>query len=165
MGGGAGAESTCNAGTSGDEDSILESESSPGGGHGNMLQYSCLENPMGREPSGLQSIASQRVRHRSDLACVHFSYSRQQQRTISRLDCDVWWKVDFIWQPVTTSSVIRLRSSKALPKLAPKKGRGRLVICCLSAPLQLSESQPNNYIWEVRSANQWDAPKPATPAQ
>ena len=36
---------------------------SPGGGHGNPLQYSCLENPMTEEPSGLQSIASHRVGH------------------------------------------------------------------------------------------------------
>ena len=27
---------------------ILGSGTSPGGGHGNPLQYSCLENPMGR---------------------------------------------------------------------------------------------------------------------
>ena len=27
---------------------ILESGRSPGGGHGNPLQYSCLENPMDR---------------------------------------------------------------------------------------------------------------------
>ena len=26
----------------------LDQEDSPGGGHGNPLQYSCLENPMGR---------------------------------------------------------------------------------------------------------------------
>ena len=26
----------------------LQSEKSPGGGHGNPLQYSCLENPMDR---------------------------------------------------------------------------------------------------------------------
>ena len=32
---------------------------SPGGGHGNPLQYSCLENPT-EEPGGLQSIGSQR---------------------------------------------------------------------------------------------------------
>ena len=34
------------------------------------------------------------------------------------------WKVDFIWQPVMTSSVIGQRSSKASPKakLAPKNG-------------------------------------------
>ena len=40
------------------------------------------------------------------------------------IGCDVWRKVDFIWQPVTTSSVVGLRRSpKALPKakLAPKK--------------------------------------------
>ena len=32
--------------------------------HGNLLQYSCLENPMDREkPGGLQSMGSQRVGH------------------------------------------------------------------------------------------------------
>ena len=38
---------------------------SPGGGHGNPLQYSCPQNPMdrGEKPGGLQSIGSQRVRH------------------------------------------------------------------------------------------------------
>ena len=34
---------------------------SPRGGHGNPLQYSCLENPMEEEPGGLQSIGSLRV--------------------------------------------------------------------------------------------------------
>ena len=37
--------STCNAG---DLDSIPGLGRSPGGGHGNPLQYSCLENPMDR---------------------------------------------------------------------------------------------------------------------
>ena len=37
---------------------------SPGGEHGNPLQYSCLENPMDSPPgSGLQSMGSQRVGH------------------------------------------------------------------------------------------------------
>ena len=37
---------------------------SPGGGHGNPLQYFCLENPMDRGAwQGLQSMGSQRVRH------------------------------------------------------------------------------------------------------
>ena len=35
------------------------------------------------------------------------------------------------------------------------------MVCCLSDPLQLSESWRNHYIWEVRSANQWDALKTA----
>ena len=43
-----GKESFCNAGASGDTDSIPVSGRSPVGGHGNPLQYSCLENPMDR---------------------------------------------------------------------------------------------------------------------
>ena len=41
-----GKESTCNAGDLG---LIPESGISPGEGKGNLLQYSCLEDPMGRE--------------------------------------------------------------------------------------------------------------------
>ena len=37
-----------NAGDVGDAGSIPGSGWSPGGGHGNPLQYSCLENPMDR---------------------------------------------------------------------------------------------------------------------
>ena len=37
---------------------------SPGGGHGNPLQYPCLgESPWGVEPCGLESTGSQRVGH------------------------------------------------------------------------------------------------------
>ena len=39
-------ESTCNAGAAEDLVSILGLGKSPGGGHGNPLQYFCLENPM-----------------------------------------------------------------------------------------------------------------------
>ena len=76
--------------------------------------------------------------------------------------------MDCIWQLVTASSVVGLRrSSKPLSKakLAPEKGHGHcLVVCCPTDPLQLSESWWNHYIWEVGSANWWDAPKTATPA-
>ena len=44
-GGSAGKESTCNVGDLG---LIPGLGRSPGGGHGNPLQYSCLENPMDR---------------------------------------------------------------------------------------------------------------------
>ena len=44
-----GKESSCNAGAAGDTGLIPGSGRSPGGGHGNPLQYSCLENPMDRE--------------------------------------------------------------------------------------------------------------------
>ena len=41
-------ESACNAGATGNVGSIPGSERCPGGGHGNPLQYSCLENPTDR---------------------------------------------------------------------------------------------------------------------
>ena len=52
--GSAGTESACNAGDTGDADSIPGSGRSPGGGHGNPLQYSYLENSIDR--GGLQSM-------------------------------------------------------------------------------------------------------------
>ena len=45
-GGADGKESTCNSGNLG---SIPGLGRSPGGGNGNPLQYSCLENPMDKE--------------------------------------------------------------------------------------------------------------------
>ena len=52
-----------NAGDIKDTGSIPRSGRSPGGGHGNQFQCSCLENPMDKEPGGLQSTGSHRVRH------------------------------------------------------------------------------------------------------
>ena len=43
----------------GDLSSIPGSGSPPGGGHGNPLQFSCLENPTNRGANGLQSMGSQ----------------------------------------------------------------------------------------------------------
>ena len=42
--------------------SIPGSGRSLGGGHGNPLQYSCLENPLDKEPGRLQFIGSHRVK-------------------------------------------------------------------------------------------------------
>ena len=59
-----------NAGDIRGEGSIPGLGRSPGGGHGNPLCYSCLENPWTEEPGGF-SIVSQRVGHDwSDLACM-----------------------------------------------------------------------------------------------
>ena len=52
-----------NAGDTGDVGLIPVLGRSPGGGNGNPLQHSCHGNPMDREPGGLQSVGSQRVRH------------------------------------------------------------------------------------------------------
>ena len=64
-----GKESICNVG---DTRLIPGSGRSLAGGHNNPLQYFCLENPMDREPGGLQSIVLPRVRHDwSDWAHTH----------------------------------------------------------------------------------------------
>ena len=46
-----------------DSDSLSGSERSPERGHGNSLQYSCLEHPMAEVLSRKQSTGSQRVEH------------------------------------------------------------------------------------------------------
>ena len=94
------------------------------------------------------------------------------QMSIDRwMNKQVWYMhtvIDFIWQPAMYSSVVgQRRSSKALPKakLAPMKHHGHwLVVYYPSDPLQFSETWWNHYIWEVCSANQWDALKTVTPA-
>ena len=47
-----------NAGEIGEAGSVPGSGRSPGGGHGHLLQHSCLENRMDREAGGQQSIGS-----------------------------------------------------------------------------------------------------------
>ena len=77
------------------------------------------------------------------------------------IDWDMQWKVCFIQQPATTSSVAGpRRNSKA--KLAPKQCHSHcLEVCCQSDPLWILVK---HYTWEVCSANRWDASKTATPA-
>ena len=80
----------------------------------------------------------------------------------------IWWKVGFVQQSLTTSSVISSSgSSKAFlkAKVAPEKFHDHcLVVCCPSDSLQSSESWLNNYIGEVCSTDQRDASKTAMPA-
>ena len=52
-----------NVGDVRDVGSIPGSRRSPGEGHGNPLQFSCLENLIAEEPGGLQSMGLQGVRH------------------------------------------------------------------------------------------------------
>ena len=53
-----GKESACSAGDLGPIPGLGRS---PGEGNGNLLQHSCLENSVDREPGWLQSMESQRV--------------------------------------------------------------------------------------------------------
>ena len=58
-----GKESSYNIGDIRDMGSIPMSGRSPGGGHGNPLQYSCLENSMDRGPwqATVQGVAKSRT--------------------------------------------------------------------------------------------------------
>ena len=60
------------AGDRRDTDPIPGSGRSPGGGHGNPLQYSCWRIPWREDPGGLWSLGSQRLeRDWSDLAHIY----------------------------------------------------------------------------------------------
>ena len=77
-------ESACNAGDIRDTGLIPGSGRSPGGGHGNPLQNSCLENPMDR--GAWWSIGWQSVAHDwSELACTQMHHD-----TAMRLVMELW---------------------------------------------------------------------------
>ena len=58
-----GEESACTVEAAGDTGLIPGSGGSPGGGHGNPLQYSCPENFMDRGAWQAKPVRSQRVGH------------------------------------------------------------------------------------------------------
>ena len=70
-GGARGKRPTASAGDTRDLGLIPGLGRSSGGGHGNALQYSCLQIPQTEEPGGPQSMGLQRIGHdQSDLACT-----------------------------------------------------------------------------------------------
>ena len=74
-----GKESACK--DAGDVGSIPGLGRSPGGGHGNPQQYSCLENPMDRGAWWtIQSMGSQTVGTRLSGNASTFHSSRDQQK-------------------------------------------------------------------------------------
>ena len=60
-GGAAGKYLLANAGDAGDKGLIPGLGRSSDGGYDNPLQYSCLENPLDKDPGGLQPLGSQRT--------------------------------------------------------------------------------------------------------
>ena len=73
-GGLVGQEPTCSAGETGDVGLIPGWGRSPGEGHGNPLQYSCLDNPMGRGAwwATVHGVTSQtQLKQRSTHTCGH----------------------------------------------------------------------------------------------
>ena len=70
-------------GAAGDVGLSLGPGRSPGGGNGNLFQYSCLENPMDRGTCGLQCMGSQRVLDMTErLSTARFLVSSASVRPI-----------------------------------------------------------------------------------
>ena len=100
-----------NAGDSRNSDLIPWLGRSPGGGNGNPLQYSCLENPMDRGPGRLQSMESQRVGHNwSNLACT---YTTVFKCTVQGI------KYIYIFAQLSPLSISRMFSSSQTGTLSP----------------------------------------------
>ena len=99
-----------NAGDLRDKGSIPGSGRSPGRGHGNPLLYSCWRIPWTKEPGGLQSIGSQRVRHDwSDSAGSRQAYTYTDWK-------DMYEDQDFKDNYLTSSSIRLARCySPSLP--------------------------------------------------
>ena len=75
-----------------------------------------------------------------------------------------WIVYNTCWWP--TQLLDQEEAPKHFPKpnsASKRKRSWSLVVCCWSDPLQLFNSWQNHYIWEVCSANWWDAPETATP--
>ena len=103
----------------GNSGSIPESGRSPGRGHGKPLQSSCLENPMGREPGGLQSMGSRRVGRNcvTSLSLSTFRHWRRKwqptpvflpgesQGRRSRVGCRLWGRAQLMWLRSSSSKV------------------------------------------------------------
>ena len=128
---------------------IPESERCPAEGHGNPLQYSCLENPTDREPGGLQSMGSQRVGHDwSDLKRMQWKLSEIKIYRLTRN----WGKGSLEWKKIKASLCSSTESlqlsllkgeQKEMNNYLHEKGsgvtcspsKGKASSCCLLAPL------------------------------
>ena len=82
LGGSSGKEPSVSAGDIKDEGLIPGSGRSPGEGHGNPLQHSCLENPMDRGAwwAIVHGVAKSRTRM-SDFTSLHFTLYRVHSDT------------------------------------------------------------------------------------
>ena len=87
--GGTSQEPACQCRRFRDLGSVSGSGRSPGGGHSNPLQYTCLKTPRTEEPGGLQSIRLQsrtRLKQLSTHACtlIPKPETRQEKRSTDR---------------------------------------------------------------------------------
>ena len=101
-----------NAGGIKDTGSISGSGRSLGEGHGNLLQYSCLGNPMDSGTWWATVMGLQRVGHNwSNLACTSFPWGKKEQSALMYLKMVVYPRLAshkgiFLWYLLWTSGCI-----------------------------------------------------------
>ena len=83
-----GKESACNAGGTGDAGSIPGLGRSPGEGHGNPLQCSCLENPIDRGASwaAVLKVTKSRTQMKQLSVCAHPLGSEEAMGALKKVD-------------------------------------------------------------------------------
>ena len=90
-GGSVGKESACNEG---DLDSIPGSGRSSGGGHGNPLQYSCLENPM--DGGSWRATVHRVTKRQTRLSDSAYKHTVQGVNNRGNSMCGGWWGESFM---------------------------------------------------------------------
>ena len=82
-----------------------------------------------------------------------FFYSTQQHWTTSWSDYDMQHKVNFIWQPAMTSSIVGpRRSSRALPKAKKSEKKSEVTQSCLTLCDLMDCSLPSSSIHGIFQA-------------
>ena len=96
--GSTGKEYACNSGDAGDMSLIPGSGRSPGGGYGNPLQYSCLENPVDR---GAWRAWSMGVAKRTQLKWLNTLsgwVKLTSRQSLWPLNLQLWWEPGTLFQ-------------------------------------------------------------------
>ena len=85
-----GKEATCKAGHTGDVGSIPGSRRSPGEGHGNLLQYSCLGKSHGQRslegygPYGCKELDTPEVTEHKHISCIDTLAWKKERKIVLR---------------------------------------------------------------------------------
>ena len=103
-----GKESTCNTIDTGDTGSVSGSGRSPGEGNGTPLQYSCLENPMGRGAwwAAVHGVAESWTRISDFTFTFHFHALEKEMATHSSI---LAWRIPGTGEPGGLPSMVSHR--------------------------------------------------------
>ena len=121
----------------GDQGSIPGLGSSSGEGNGNPLQYSCLENPIDREPGGPQSVGSQRVKH--DWATNTHTHLKDRKTLI--------W--EDICTPMFTGALPTIAKTWKQPKCPRMDGWMICYVCVVAQTVKNLPAMWESWVWSL----------------